>query len=113
MIRYWESYHAQSLLLQAAALQSSRNQLSTPNAFEVNSPRSIHYSTTSPLGSLISGRVNNVEHHGKEKIANQNRQRRVYHRFSRGSADADSPFARGQTFLATDEHDEYSETECF
>src|SRR5215471_8620054 len=64
-------------------------------------------------GLLISSRVNNVEHHGKEKIANQNRQRRVHYCFSGSSTNADCAFACGQPFMATDEHDEYSETERF
>jgi len=62
---------------------------------------------------LIPGRVNNVEQHGEEKIANQNRERGIHYRFSRGPTDADRAFACGQSFVATDEHDQYSETECF
>src|SRR4051812_32807798 len=69
--------------------------------------------TLNYTASLIARRVNNVEHHGKEKIANQNRQRRVHYRFSCRSTDADCAFPRGQPFMTTDEHDEYSETECF
>ena len=62
---------------------------------------------------LIPSRVNDVEQHGEEKIANQNRQRGVHHRFRCGPTDAHRAFACGQSFLATNEHDEYSETERF
>ena len=77
-------------------------QLSTPKAFGVNY-----------LILLISRRVNDVEQHGQEKIANQNRERSVHHRLSRGPADANRAFAGGQSLVATDEYDEYSETERF
>ena len=62
---------------------------------------------------LISRRVNDVEQHGQEKIANQNRERSVHHRLSRGPADADRAFAGGQSLVATNEYDEYSETKRF
>src|SRR6266513_3258757 len=80
---------------------------------------STHYSPVSitpktpSLHLLIARRVDDVEHHGKEKIANQNSQRRVHDSFSCRAADAHRAFTCGQTFLATDEHDEYPETECF
>src|SRR5882724_12814028 len=77
-----------------------------------HSPLSIAPKTPS-LHSLIARRVDDVEHHGKEKIANQNSQRRVHDSFSCCAADAHRAFACGQAFVATDEHDEYSETECF
>ena len=78
-----------------------------------NSQLSIHYSNALSLHSLIPRRVNDVERHGEEKIADQNRERGVHHRFSRGPADAHRAFACGQSFVATDEHDEYSKTERF
>src|SRR5215208_823194 len=62
---------------------------------------------------LIAGRINNVEHHGEKKIANQDRERCVHHRLSGRPADANCSFARGQSFLATDEYDEYPKTERF
>ena len=62
---------------------------------------------------LIACRVDDVEHHGQEKIANQNSERGVDDSFSCRAADAHRAFARGQAFVATNEHDEYSETECF
>src|SRR3954452_13651315 len=68
---------------------------------------------TPSLLSLIARRVDDVEHHGKEKIANQNSQRGVHDSFSCRAANAHRAFACGQAFLATDEHDKYSETECF
>src|SRR5205807_9331898 len=68
---------------------------------------------TPSLHTLIARRIDDVEHHGKEKIANQNSQRRVHDSFSCRAADAHRAFACGQAFMATDEHDEYSEAECF
>src|SRR5690348_9334253 len=62
---------------------------------------------------LISRRINDVEQHGEEKITNQNRERGIYHRLSRGPSNADRAFACAQPLLATDEYDEYSETERF
>ena len=64
-------------------------------------------------GLLISCRVNDVEQHGEKEIANQNRERSVHHRLSRGPADANRAFAGGQPLVATDEYYEYSETERF
>ena len=61
---------------------------------------------------LISGWINDVEHHGEKKIANQDRERGVHHRLSGGPTDANRSLACGQSFLATDENDEYPETEC-
>src|SRR6266446_293022 len=94
-----------------AALRSSQrtnlnSQFSTFNSL-------LQSSITSSLRLLIPGWVNNVEQHGEEKIANQNRERGIHYRFSRGPTDADRAFACGQSFLATDEHDQYSKTECF
>src|SRR6266403_196082 len=63
------------------------------------------------LRLLIARRVDDVEHHGKEKIANQNSQRGVHDSFSCCAADAHRAFTCGQAFLTTDEHDKYSETE--
>jgi hypothetical protein len=60
---------------------------------------------------LIPGRINNVERHGEKKIANQDRERGVHHRLSGGPTDANRSLACGQSFLATDEYDEYPETE--
>src|SRR5262249_48149712 len=60
---------------------------------------------------LIPGRINNVEHHREKKIANQDRERGVDHRLSGGPTDANRSFACGQSFVATDEYDEYPETE--
>jgi hypothetical protein len=62
---------------------------------------------------LISGGINNVEHHGKKEITDQNREGRVYYRLSCGSTNTDCPFACGQAFMAANEYNEYSETECF
>src|SRR6478609_10834420 len=91
------------------ALRSLSLKLSTPNAFKVNSqPASLNCA-----GLLIPRRINNVEHHGEKKIANQDRERGVHHCLSGGPADANCSLACGQSFLATDEHDEYAETERF
>src|SRR5947208_17147969 len=78
-----------------------------------NSQLSIHYSNALSLHSLIPRRVNDAERHGEEKIADQNRERGVHHRFSRGPADAHRAFACGQSFVATHEHAEHSKTERF
>src|SRR6266704_6618115 len=97
-----------------AALRSSQrtnNQFSTLDSqlsislLRRSIPRSLHL--------LIPRRINNVEQHGEEKIANQNRERGIYHRFSCGPTDADRALACGQSFLATNEHDQYPETERF
>ena len=69
--------------------------------------------TLNCLISLISRRINDVEQHREKEIANQNRERGVYYRFSRRAADTDGAFARAQSLLAADEHDEDSETERF
>jgi hypothetical protein len=90
-----------------AALRSSWLKLSTPNAFGVNfQPASLN---CAPL--LVPGRINNVEHHGEKKIANQNRERGVHHGLSGGPTDANCSLACGQSFVATNEYDEYPETE--
>jgi hypothetical protein len=60
---------------------------------------------------LIPRRINNVEQHGKEKIANQDRERGVHHCLSGGPTDANCSLACGQSLVATDENDKYSETE--
>src|SRR5206468_1929676 len=59
--------------------------------------------------SLISGRINYVEQHCEEEIANQDRERRIYHGLSRRAADTDCAFARAQSFLATDEYNQNPE----
>src|SRR6476661_4843062 len=60
---------------------------------------------------LIPRRINNVEHHGEKKIANQDRERGVHHRLSGCPTDANCTLACTQSFLATNEDNEYSETE--
>ncbi|KAG0505325.1 MAG: hypothetical protein Udaeo_13460 [Candidatus Udaeobacter sp.] len=62
---------------------------------------------------LIPRRINNVEHHGEKKIADQDRERGVHHCLSGCPTDANCALACGQSFLAADEYDEYSETERF
>src|SRR5918996_591411 len=98
------------MVLEMAALQSS------PKHSTLNPP-SQGYGAASVQGSthhsLISRRVNNVEQHGEEKIANQHRERGVHDRLSRRPANANRAFACGQSLVATDEHDEDSETERF
>src|SRR5438552_15503245 len=63
--------------------------------------------------SLISGRINYVEQHCEEEIANQDRERRIYHGLSRRAADTDCAFARAQSFLATDEYNQNPEAKRF
>src|SRR5438876_11107840 len=63
--------------------------------------------------SLISGRINYVEQHCEEEIANQDRERRIYHGLSRRAADTDCAFARAQSFLATDEYNQNLEAKRF
>jgi hypothetical protein len=91
------------------ALRSLSLKLSTPNAFGVNSQAA----SLNCAGLLIPGRINNVEHHGEKKIANQDRERGVHHRLSGGPTNANCSLACGQSFLATDEYDEDPETERF
>src|SRR4029077_14737747 len=62
---------------------------------------------------LVSRGINDVEQHREEEIANQHRERGVYYRFSRRTANADSTFARAQSFLATDKHNQDPKTKCF
>src|SRR6266511_6282767 len=62
---------------------------------------------------LISRRINDVEQHREKEIANQNRERGVYYRFSGRAADTDGPFARAQSLLATDEYNQNPKTKCF
>jgi len=62
---------------------------------------------------LISGWIDNVEHHREKKIANQHRERGVHDRLSGGPTDANCSLARGQSFVATDEYDEDPKTERF
>src|SRR6266480_1515547 len=85
-----------------AQLSTLNSQLSTPNAFRVNC-----------LILLISRRINDVEQHREKEIANQNRERGVYYRFSRRAADTDGPFARAQSLLATDEYNQNPKAKCF
>src|ERR1700726_4063891 len=70
----------------------------------------LHYST---LRLLKAGRVNDVEQHGEEEIADQDREGGIHHRLSRSTADAHRAFARGQSFVTANENDEYPETERF
>src|SRR5207249_9225750 len=63
--------------------------------------------------SLISGRINYVEQHCEEEIANQDCERRIYHGLSRSAADTDCAFARAQSFLATDEYNQNPEAKRF
>src|SRR4029453_1309885 len=88
--------------LEIEALRSSQAQI-------LNAQRaSLNYAAL-----LIPRRINNVEHHGEKKIANQHRERGVHHRLSGGPTDANCSLACGQSFVATDEYDEYPETERF
>src|SRR2546430_2699945 len=50
---------------------------------------------------------------GQEKITDQNSERSVNDCFGGGAADTDRAFARGQSFVATDEDDENAEAKCF
>src|SRR4029079_17636917 len=76
-----------------------------PNAFGVNSQAA----SLNCAALLITGRINDVEHHGEKEIADQDCERGVHYRLSGGSTDANCSFACGQSFLAADEHDEYAE----
>src|SRR5262249_25001434 len=82
--------------------------------FDHRNPQTLN-SQPSTLNYLLlkARRVNDVEKHSEEKIAYQNCERGVHHRLSRGPTDADGAFAGGQPLVATDEYDEYSETERF
>ena len=63
--------------------------------------------------SLISGRINNIQRHGQEKIRNQDRQRRNHHRFRRGPPHPHCPLPGGQSFVTADENDQDAEDEGF
>src|SRR6266508_2971849 len=88
--------------LRSSQLSTLNSQLSTPNAFGVNC-----------LILLISRRINDVEQHREKEIANQNRERGVYYRFSGRAADTDGPFASAQSLLSTDEYNQNPKTKCF
>ena len=62
---------------------------------------------------MIARRINDVERHSQEKIANEDGQRAVHDCLGGGATDADCALARGQSFVATNEDDEDSETERF
>src|SRR5207247_10353379 len=62
--------------------------------------------------SLITRGVNDVERHGQEKVADENGERSVDHRFGGGATDADRALARGQSFVATDEDNQNAEANC-
>src|SRR6266404_8639824 len=63
--------------------------------------------------SLIARRVNDVEQHREKEIANQDCERAVHHRLSRGATHADRALARGQSLVTTNEDNQNSETERF
>ena len=70
-------------------------------------------STLNRVILLVSGRINDVEQHRQEEIANQHRERRVHYRFSRGAANTDGAFPRAQSFLATDKYNQNPKTKRF
>src|SRR5438876_3198319 len=88
---------------QPSSLDPERFRAQLANAFGVNCHAAL----------LVSRRINDVEQHREEEIANQHRERGVYHRFRRRSANTDGTFPRAQSLLATDEYNQYPKTECF
>src|SRR6266581_6221658 len=89
------------------SLQCSNSQLSTLNS----QPRTL--SGLNCLILLISRRINDIEQHREEEIADQNRERGVHYRFSGCAADTDCAFTRAQSFLATDEYNQNPKNKCF
>jgi hypothetical protein len=62
---------------------------------------------------LVSCWINNIQRHGQEKIRNQNRQGRDYHRFGRGPPHSHRAFPCRQSFVTADENDQDAEDEGF
>ena len=80
----------------------------------LRSSRCTNFQLVTPkLRSLLSCRENDVQSHRQKEINNQNRERGVYDRFGGCPSDANSTFARGQAFVATDENNQERETKSF
>src|ERR1700730_3264591 len=63
--------------------------------------------------SLVTRRVNDVERHRQEEIANEHGEGGIDHRLGGGTPDTHCAFPSGQSFVTTDEYNEYPETKRF